>query len=228
MTIPARYKASWVPGLQHDIDRDESLRVGLNWLIEAEQEQQARGVIVMYAKKMAQNAPLLSRAAERWEFVSPRSRRNFSGTGPVLAIWPPNGEVLELAEMLALDSSLCVIAGFKFDISPWVKKANAVCLVPGYEGELTELALASDARKLLDGMLSSDGHNGFVGGGGKEDSIRTLHAIAAMPDRPTPQAIRGYLMASGETDADGAERARRWYEEILAGKRHRDYRGRII
>jgi hypothetical protein len=136
--------------------------------------------------------------------------------------------VLELAEMLALDSSLCVIAGFKYDISPWVEKANAVCLVDGYEDELTAPALSREVRKLLDGMLSFDGHNGFVGGGGKEDAIRTLQTIAAMPDRPTPQAIGGYLMASGETDADGAERARRWYEEILAGKRHRDYRGRII
>src|SRR5690348_11856215 len=105
MSVPTRYDAYWIPGLQHDIDPDESLRFGLNWLTETERTEQARGVIVMYAKKMAANRPLLTWAAGQWEFVSPRSQRRSSGAGPVLAIWPPNGEVLELAERLALDSA---------------------------------------------------------------------------------------------------------------------------
>lgn len=36
------------------------------------------------------------------------------------------------------------------------------------------------------------------------------------------------MRASGETHAKGIERARNWYQEILEGKRHRDYRGRLI
>jgi hypothetical protein len=51
MTIPAHYEAYWVPGLQHDIDPDHSLRVRLEWLIDAEQEHKASGLIVMYAQK---------------------------------------------------------------------------------------------------------------------------------------------------------------------------------
>jgi hypothetical protein len=83
-------------------------------------------------------------------------------------------------------------------------------------------------RESLDHMLWFDGHNGFVGAGGKEDALRRLQAIAASAYGVEPQEIEGYLLASGKTDAEGARRARRWYEEILAGKEHRDYRGRII
>lgn len=180
----------------------------------------------MYAKSMVANAPLLSEAAIRWEFVSPRSRRP-SGTGPVLAIWPPDSKVLELAERMALNSSLCVICGH-YDISPWIRKANAVCLVEGYETGLTEPALPPEVISSLDAMLSFDAHNGFLGAGGKEDAIRRLQSIARSPDRPTPDAIEDYLSSRGETSAKGARRASRWYEEVLAGKRHRDYRARII
>ena len=65
MTVPARYQGFWVPGLDHDIDRDESLRVGFRWLADAERTHEATGVIVMYAKSMVQNAPLLGEAARR-------------------------------------------------------------------------------------------------------------------------------------------------------------------
>jgi hypothetical protein len=73
-----------------------------------------------------------------------------------------------------------------------------------------------------------DGHNGFLGAGGKEHAIHTLRRIAGGPDRPDPQAVEDYLLASGQTHAEGAKRARRWYEEILVGKRHRGDRGRSI
>jgi hypothetical protein len=227
MTVPARYEAFWVPGLNHDIDPDESLSVVLQWLTEAEQRHQAAGVIVMYAKSMAGNRPLLTWAAQPWEFVSPRSRQRPFGAGPVLAIWPPDAEVLELAERLALDSALCVIAGY-YDVSPWVKKAQATCLIEGYEAELTETDLVPEVNRTLDAMLAFDGHNGFIGAGGKEDAIRGLQTIAGQAHPPTPEAIESYLAASGETNAKGASRARRWYEEILEGKRHRDQAGRII
>lgn len=226
MSVPARYQAFWVPGLDHDIDRDESLRVGLRWLADAERRHGTPGVIVMYAKSMVQNAPLLGEAARRWEFVSPRSRSPGSW-GPVLAIWPPDSKVLELAETRALDFALCVVAG-RYDISAWVTKAKATCLVKGFEEGTTALDLPREAIASLDALLAFDGHNGFIGAGGKEDAIRRLRAISQAAHRPPPAAVEGYLVSTGETSAEGANRARRWYEEILQGKRHRDYRGRTI
>lgn len=223
MSVPVRYEAFWVPGLQHEIDGDESLGHGFQWLASAEQSYEGAGVIVMYAKSMVGHAPRLGQAAQRWEVVSPRSTRPW-GTGPVLAIWPSDPRVLEFAEGLALNSGLCVIAG-RYDIAPWIRKTQAACLVEGYETGDTEESLSSEISRGLDGMLSFDGHNGFIGAGGKEDAIRTLRAIAQMKERPSPEAIEAYLLSSGETSADGANRACRWYEEILAGKSHRDYAG---
>jgi hypothetical protein len=225
MSVPVRYEASWVPGLAHDIDVDDSLRLGLTWLAEAEHEDGRPGVVVMYAKKMTANRALLSQAASRWNFVSSRSQQP-GRHGPVLAIWPPDAGVLEFAESMALDRALCVVAG-NYDIAPWVRKSGASCLVQGWESVEDE-PLPRDVEEELDHMLSFDGHNGFIGAGGKEDAIRALRRIALRRDRPDPQAIEDYLTGSGETSAKGATRARSWYEEILAGKSHRDHGGRII
>jgi hypothetical protein len=43
MSVPARYQAFWVPGLDHDIDRDENLRAGLRWLADVERRHSAPG-----------------------------------------------------------------------------------------------------------------------------------------------------------------------------------------
>jgi|GEM_PF-2777010 len=224
-TMDVRYEAFWVPGLAHEVERDESLRCGLDWLAKAEQSYGRAGRIVMYAKKMLHNAPLLAAAAHRWEFVSPRSRHSYN-RGPVLAVWPPDSGVIELAEELSQGCALCVIAGH-YDLSAWVKRSCATCLLSGFE-EPPSKELALEVRESLDHMLWFDGHNGFVGAGGKEDAVRRLQTFARQPNRPASQEIEDYLLASGETDADGARRARRWYEEILLGKQHRDYRGRVI
>lgn len=224
--MPVRYAANWVPGLNDAIDRDESLQIGLEWLIAAEGVCQHRGFIFMHAKSMARNAPLLTAAARRWEFVSPRSRRPLA-VGPVLAIWPPGPEEIELAEELARDTALCLIAG-RYPIGAWVRKSGAKCLALGFESNIGGGRLSGDVEELLDGMLVFDGHNGFLGAGGKEEAIRALRAIAMHAARPASQTIEDYLISSGDTDADGARRARRWYEEILTGKQHRDYRGRPI
>jgi hypothetical protein len=80
------------------------------------------------------------------------------------------------------------------------------------------LTLPKEVADALDHMVAFDGHNGFVGAGGKEDAIRTLQRIAARDDRSDSQGIEDYLTASGETSADGVLRARRWYEQIPKGR----------
>lgn len=131
MTVPARYRGFWLPGLAHDVDVDDSLRVAFAWLAHAEREDGRPGIVAMYAKSMAGNRRLLSEAASRWRFVSPRSDRP-RGYGPVLAIWPPDARVVEFAESLALDRAFCVVAGH-YDITPWIKKSGATCLVEGWD-----------------------------------------------------------------------------------------------
>lgn len=221
------HEAFWIPGDLHGEEQEERLRVGLTWLEGAEREFGGHGAIAMYAASMKDNTPTLSQASKRWSFVSRRSQARPHGRGPVLAVWPSDSSVLEWAEGLAFGSALCVVSG-RWDISPWVTKSGAKCLLPGYEDLPAGPELSEDVAEILDGMLLFDGHNGFIGAGGKENAIRALRRIAAGPDRPDPQAIEDFLFASGETHAKGAQRARQWYEEILAGKRHRGDRGRVI
>jgi hypothetical protein len=120
-----------------------------------------------------------------------------------------------------------VIPGSLHDASAWIRRSNARCLVEGFAAPDAP-ALGEDITKSLDHMLFFGGRNGFLGGGEKEDAIRRLREISRRPDAPGREAIEEYLRASGETDGDGALRAGKWYEEILDGKHHRDYAGRII
>jgi hypothetical protein len=227
LTTPRSYEAFWVPGLTDDIDRDVSLAHGFRWLVGAERKYGKKGIVIMYAKSMVGNAPLLGQAAARWEFVSPRSHGAYRSGGPVLAIWPPNDRTMELAESCAFGSALCVIPGSSYEIAPWVRRTGARCLMKGFEVEVPT-QLPQEITNALDSVLSIGGHNGFLGGGEKEIVIRGLRRIATRRDSPTRKAIEEYLRASGQTDGRGAERAASWYAEIQDGKRHRDYRGRTI
>lgn len=114
-----------------------------------------------------------------------------------------------------------------FEIAPWIRRTAATCLAEGFTVEAGE-QLSAEVRERLDHMLSWDGHNGFIGAGGKEYTIRTLREIGQRPDAPTSDAIEEYLAGSGETTAGGAARAAKWYDEIRAGKRHLDYARRPI
>jgi hypothetical protein len=226
MTKTRNYEAAWVPGLDHDIDQDESLALGFRWLETAERQHRGACVIVMPAKRMIENAPLLAQAATRWDVVSPRSRRP-RGRGPVLAIWPSNDRVLEFAENLAFGAALCVIPGRLLDITPWVRRTGAKCLVEGF-AVVDAPGLPPEVTKSLDSMLSFGGHNSFVGAGEKEDAIHCLRKIAARPGPRSGQQIEDYLRSSGATTAKGIGRIGKWYAEILEGHRHRDYGGRVI
>ncbi len=218
------YEAFWAPGLdRYQVDPDDALEVAFDWLRAAERKHGGSGILVMNAASMRRNRPLLGSAL--WDIVSPRTQRP-RGQGPVLAVWPV-ARMLDLAEHLAFGTALCVVAGNPFDISPWIRRAGATCLVEGFEAS-PAVQLPSDVTDDLDHMASFGGHNNFLGGGDKELSIRVLRDIARRTDAPPREAIVEYLLSTGETEADGAERAGRWYEEIRQGKRHRDYGGRII
>lgn len=214
----------WIPGLNDDIDRDESLRIGFAWLHGAEEEFGERGVLVMHFQRMKHNAPLVAEAAERWELISPRSGGGRSG--PTLAIWPTERD-LEFAETIGRTTAVCVIPG-SHSIRPWIARTGARCLAEGWELADEQASLPDEVARALDGILFFGGRNGFIGGGEKERTIRGLRDIAAMPNRPAPEQIEYYLRASGDTREKGVRRAVKWYEEILQGKRHLDYNRREI
>jgi hypothetical protein len=228
MSNNQRYRAFWVPGLLDPIDQDEAVAMATDWLAAAEGRERAPGVIVMYAKSMMGNSRELADAAARWEFVSPRSRYpRRAGRGPVLCIYPPDDRTLELAEQLAHGSELCVIPGSLMDLSGWIARSGAECLVD--RATLPALpALSQQTRDALDHLARFDGHNQFLGAGGKEYAIRALLEIADERPRPEREAIETYLRSNSEVHGNGAARVGKWYDEVLAGRRHRDYAGRTI
>jgi hypothetical protein len=221
--MPQGYEAVWCPGLNDDFDEEKSLLVAYDWLLRTERRFGRKAVIVMYAAQMRNNNPTLQNAPR--EIISRRSTRP-NGAGPILCIYP-DPRTLEYAEELARNTALCVVGGSLFDVATWIRRTNAKCLLDGY-AVAAPIALAPEMAKSLDSMLFFGGHNGFLGGGEKEDAVRRLRAMATRPDAPSRRALEEYLRASGKTDADGAERAGKWYEEVREGKGHRDYRGRAI
>ncbi|MGD0247495.1 MAG: hypothetical protein ABSB75_00415 [Candidatus Limnocylindrales bacterium] len=218
-----RYEAAWCPGFDTDFGPDNSLEIAYKWLADAERRLGGRGILVMNAASMRRNRPLLETAP--WEIVSRRTQPP-SDVGPVLAVYP-SAKTLELAEVLARGSALCVIGGSTFDVAPWIRRTGASCLVAGF-GVAEQMTLPAEVTKSLDSMLFNGGHNAFLGGGEKEDAIRELTRISRRLDAPPREAIEEYLYSTGMTDAEGVRRAGKWYDEIQQGKRHRDYRGQVI
>jgi hypothetical protein len=217
------FDAYWLPAFDSDADPDEVLAAGFAWLRRQEEATGGRGVLAMHAASMRRNRPILVSAP--WDIVSPRSRGGYR-SGPVLAIWPGD-RVLELAEHMALRSALCVIPYEAKDIAGWVERTGAKPVVAGFEAPARE-ALPAEIEDELRHAVAFGGHNGFLGGGEKEIAIRALHRIRRMPGRPTREALEDFLRSTGEVGADGVTRAGKWWDEVLDGKRHRDYRGEVI
>ncbi|MGH2404703.1 MAG: hypothetical protein ACRDGN_09580 [bacterium] len=201
MKTPDRYEAFWVPGLDSDFDADRALEIALDWL--ASVQVPGPKVIAMYAKAMKDNRPLLTWASQTYAFISPRSRDNI-GRGPraVLAIWP-DGQTLELAQQLAFDGVLCVIPGSLYDVKPWIVRCGAVNLAEPGDDSVSLATLSPEVSEALDHTLFFGGHNGFLGGGEKENAIRALRSIIQAGHRPNPDDVEGYAAASGETRLQG-------------------------
>jgi hypothetical protein len=217
------FSAFWIPG-PNEFDMDDGLRLGYRWLERS--APAGHRVVVLHATKMVSNRPTL-RQATKYTVVSPRSRGvPYGDAGAVLAIWP-NAPTLEFAEELAFGAPLCVIP-YNHDIAWWITKTGATNLTAPDERPDRQCGLPVSVADTLDSILQFGGHNGFLGGGEKEDAVSDLRAMVAAGHRPTPDDLENYARASGETDIDGARRLRGFYEAILAGRTLRDYRGRSI
>jgi hypothetical protein len=220
------YEAFWIPGLNTSFDPDRALDFGWAWL--DEESRRRSPLIVLNAVKMTQNRRRLAEMAQRFPVRSPQARYA-PGDPPhaVLAVWP-TVKTLEFAERLAWEGALCVIPNTLDDMSTWIARAQALNLTDPAAPPIAGPVLIEDARRALDGTLEFDGHNSFLGGGGKDDAIRTLRRVASMSPRPSAEDIEAHALASGKTDYDGAARLSAWYRRILQGGYFRGERGERI
>lgn len=211
-----KYKAFVIPGLE-ELDRDEGLRIGIQWL--SRQDPGTLPIILMNAAKMVHHAPLLSRAASQVTVVSPQSRNHPHGTPCwVLAVWPTEG-TLALGEEFAHGGGLCVIPGSIGGADSWIL-ARQPEVLGGHDMDMPTISISEEAIKTLKLIDGFDGHNDFVGGGGKEYAIRGLREFQQKGELD-PDAIHAWLLANGECSAKGADRMRQWAREILQGRKHR-------
>jgi hypothetical protein len=205
-----------VPGIDSDTDPDDALSLGEKWLQSTVQVQHR--IIVMNAVKMSGNSPRLSRLASRFPVYSPQSHYPPQGTKAVLAVYPTL-KTLGWAEDLAINGALCVVS-WTTDYTAWIARTGAVNLADP-DAAVPELApLPAPVAERLDGAIFFGGHNGFLGGHEKDRLVGDLIWISEN-HRVTPEAVEAYLLASGDVRAEGALRARKWYEGVLAGKRFR-------
>ena len=225
-----RCNSYWLPGLDNnDVDPDEVLDSAFGWL--RTEPCSGERLVVMNTLRMTENRPFLARASAPYNVVSPRARQRI-GAAPrtgnvVLAIWPTH-ETLELAERLARDGSLCVVPGSLDNVSPWIRRTSAHALWDTGPPTDDTLQLDEPVRSVVDSIIDFDGHNDFLGAGGKEQAIRGLRAMIGNGHRPDPSAIENYVLARGTRSSKGARRLREWYEGLLQGRRFYDYARRPI
>ena len=181
---------------------------------------------MLHAKRMASNSGL--RGVNQFHVVSPKSARPFyADVGPVLAIWP-DPKTVEFAEGLALDSALCVVPNYRYDMTWWIDKTAATNLANPDAEPVTLIPLDPAVIDTLDGIISFGGHNGFVGGGEKEYAVEDLRAMLAAGHQPTAQEVEDYVRSTGKVDIEGAQRLAGWWQVLLDNGQLRDYRGRSI
>ncbi len=223
MSVPDRYDAYWIPGVESDLDPDTAMRLGLRWLDRS--PYAGPGVIVVNAKGAWASDHLV--ASSGYQVVSPQSGRVQGGpAGAVLALFPTL-KTLGLAQRLALDSGLCVIPGSYEDVKPWIVRTGATNL-DDPDVAAPELAdLADDAKETVDHIVFFVGHKS-IGGDEKVFTVRQLQALARDEHPPEPDALVAYAMTKGKLTAKALAQLRDVYEGLLAGKRFNDSSGRAI
>ena len=228
--MTSRCKSYWLPGLGNDdVDPDEVIHSAFAWL--RTEPCSGERLVVMNTLGMTENRPSLAQASAPHTVISPRARQRIGAarrTGnAVLAIWPTH-ETLELAEGLARDGSLCVIPGSVDDVSHWIQRTSAHALWDVAPPNDDALRIDEPVRSVIDSIIAFDGHNNFLGAGGKERAIRRLRIMIGDGHRPDPSALENYVLARGTRSFKGARRLREWYEGLLQGRRFYDYARRPI
>jgi len=189
------YEAFWIPGLDTEFDPDEALEIGDDWLRRS--SYAGDPMIVLYAANMTQNRPMLAEMGTRHTVVSPQTRsRSRGGSHAVLAVWP-SGRAMEVAEQMATpDGGLCVIPGSIEEVTWWIRRTGAQNLTDPDE-KPEALDLDPEVCKTLDSLIFFDGHNRFISGAGKVQTVRGLREMIGRGLRPDPGAVEAYALQSG-------------------------------
>lgn len=200
----------------HDIDPDEAVRLGVAWL----RQQPSAPLVLLHAKKMYDNNPLLPRLTAGVTVEKPATvwRSGWRG-GPVLAPWPTEDVLATLSDTLARKTTaVCVIEWGDYDYQDaWLTAHGAVDLVTGQtrgaRRQLLDPVVEVAMRRLSDAV---NHNNALVQGYEKAYAVRTLQELVRGGHRYEVDALCAWALAHGFTQRE-VEHLRDYATRALEG-----------
>lgn len=221
--MPVDYEAFLIPNPEswEPPDGFWPADVGVSWL---RQQPRPRAVVV----------PTLERSRELHlpndvKVVTPRSRYARGGRQEsVLVCFALDPRLIAIAEDMR-PSRLCVTDYGSDAVRAWADKHNPIELVPEWwEGDLDEresFAMPPDVADEISHVIAFDGHNQFIGAGGKSNAVRALRRINDRHPGLDSAEFTAWLLTLDGVQPPGAKRLGKWFEEVQRGVNHRDHGG---
>lgn len=190
-------------------DREELAGLAVEWLNETRTRDDGPPVLVTDASGRGDSVSAIADFGRRYGRVT--SRSPFGAVrGPVLA-YVPSAADLELAQRLAWDRPLCVVATPDHPLTAWAGEIGAVNLL---DRSAVRHAFAVPVARALEGIKLLGGNNGWAG------TYELEHARRRLAELPVvaldADAFCGWMLARG-VGARGVRRLRRLVEEVRSG-----------
>lgn len=214
------YAAFFLPG-PDDLDPDEAMRLGLEWLV----SEPGQPLVVLHAKKMATNNRLLAEGIRRHgiRVDSPRASGGRPSAGvAILAPWASE-EVLRFIddELSGQATGVCVIGWRQGAHDRWIAARGAVDLRTGER--IGSGVLVSDpvVRLAIDEASETINHNNaLVQAEDKAYVVLTLEELVRGGHAFDVDELVAYAMATGWRGEE-VRRLEEYATRVLAGRRFR-------
>lgn len=219
--VMRRYEAFFVPP---ETDSDRGVALGLKWLL----EQPGDRLILLHAKKMIDNNPLLGRAAREYNlrYEAPNTVWNSGWRGgPILAPWASDKVIRCIEDELTQATAVCVI-GWRGDDpnhQGWVAARQAIDLDTGASlGKRPEDLVADPVVRLAfeEAERFVNHNNQLAQAEDKAYVVRTMQELVRGGHRLDLDAIAAFALATGWS-AQEVVRIREYGRQILDGRSFR-------
>ena len=201
-----------------------SVKAAVVWILQRAEEQDGQVLVYSPGRQNAGYDPVLSRlsqtsgvASETWQTL----RRTRWRGGPVLAAWPDQKHLAEIAEDRRT-SALCVVPWLEKDVDAWVR-ARSPQQLGGLATAASEKPLVSNPVVVqgLRTLSHSVNHaNALAGSMDRRDAIAVLQTLDDGRYPLVAEDIYAWALANGWS-ASGADRLKELAARISAGHRPR-------
>lgn len=215
---PPNYDAYYLPGPMEGLAVDDGLKLGLRWLI----HQPGSPLVVLSAKKVAGNNPLLAAAIKQYRIpVAAPPRMNDLGWrgGSILAPWANERALLAIDSDLRSVAAVCVIGWSEGQHRTWIDGHRARDLRAPDEVPAAAVMLDPVVELAMQEATNSINHNNaLVTYAEKAYVVRTLQELVKGGYRYDTEQLVAWVTANGWYPAE-IPRLREYANGVLAGKR---------